>query len=151
VFPALAIRAVAVAAAIGCCWLLLSRNASDHSCRDAGERVFATSGGFEPAAGLDRAIDAVRRECDGATGLLTAAETIRQASVGRPVLADRAVELAREGTRIEPESYVAWVTLAAALARGDPAAAREPFARAKELNPRLRTPASLRARQPVPR
>ena len=142
---------VAVAAAAGACYLLLSAKASDDACDDAGARVFATSGGFEPLAGLEPALDDVRTDCDGATGLLAAAETIRQASVRRPGLAPLAVEVAREGAREEPDNYVAWVTLAAAVARQDVAAAREPFERAKELNPRLKTPASLRPPPQAPR
>ena len=114
-----AVRAAVVVAAIGAGYLLLEARASDDACLEAGDRVFATSGGFEPLSGLDPAIDDLRRECDGATDLLAAAETIRQASVRRPALAPLAVELAREGTRIEPDNYIGWVTLAAALARTD--------------------------------
>jgi len=146
-----AVRAAVVVAAIGAGYLLLEARASDDACLEAGDRVFATSGGFEPLSGLDPAIDDLRRECDGATDLLAAAETIRQASVRRPALAPLAVELAREGTGIEPDNYIGWVTLAAALARTDADAAREPFARARELNPRLQTPESLRAPTPAPR
>jgi hypothetical protein len=146
-----ALRAAAVVAAIGASYLLLAGRASDNACEEAGERVFSTSGGFEPLAGLEPALDDVRRECDGATGLLTAAETIRQASIRRPALAPLAVEAAREGTEIEPDNYIAWVTLAAALARTDADAAREPLARARELNPRLVTPPSLRPGAAEPR
>ena len=147
----MALRGMAVAIAIGAGYLLLSAKASDDACADASERVFATSGGFAPLSGLDPALDDVRRDCEGATGLLAAAETIRQASVQRPALAPVAVQVAREGTREEPDNYVGWVTLAAALARTDVDAARAPFARAKELNPRLQTPASLRPRPQEPR
>ena len=146
-----AVRASVVVAAIGAGYLLLDARAADEACDEAGNRVFATSGGFEPLAGLEPAIGEVRRECDGASGLVAAAETIRQASARRPALAPLAVELARDSTLIEPDNYIAWVTLAAALARSNLDAAREPFARAKELNPRLRTPESLRSPTPAPR
>ena len=146
-----ALRAAAVVAAVGASYLLLSARASDDVCDEAGRRVFLTSGGFEPLAGLEPAIDDLRSDCDGATGLLTAAETIRQASIRRPELAPLAVEVAQEGTEIEPDNYIAWVTLAAALARTDADAAREPFARARALNPRLVTPASLRPGAAEPR
>jgi hypothetical protein len=147
----IALRAAAVVVAACACYLLLAARASDDACDDAHARVFATSGGFEPLAGLEPAIDDLRRECDGATGLLAAAETIRQASERRPMLAPLAVELAREGTGIEPDNYVAWTTLAVALGRMDADAARESLARAKELNPRLRTPASLELPPPARR
>jgi hypothetical protein len=64
------------------------------------------------------------------------------------MLAPRAVELAREGTRIEPDNYIAWATLAQTLARTDMEAARRALARARELNPRLRTPQALQPRPP---
>ena len=143
-----ALRAAAVLAAVGAAYFLLTARASDGACEDAGDRVFESSGGFAPLAELEPAIADLRRECDGATGLLTAAETIRQASDRRPMLAPRAVELAREGTRIEPDNYIAWATLAQTLARADMEAAQQALARARELNPRLRTPQALQPRPP---
>jgi len=138
-----ALRATVVILAVGAAYFLLASRDSDAACNDAHERVFATSGGFEPLAGLEPAIDDLRRDCDGATGLLTAAETIRQASDRRPELAPLAVDLARESTEIEPDNYIAWATLAVALGPTDADAARDALARARELNPRLRTPAPL--------
>lgn len=146
-----ALRTVAVVAAIGASYFLLESRASDEQCDRAGERAFRTSGGFEPLDGLEPALAQLRRECDGASGLLTAAETIRQASIRRPALRSLAQELAREGTRIEPDNYIAWVTLAAALAPTDADAAHEALARARGLNPRLVTPSSIPPRAGVPR
>lgn len=136
-------RLAIIVVAVGASYFLLASRDSDAACNDAHERVFATSGGFEPLAGLEAAIADLRRECDGATGLLAAAETIRQASNRRPHLAPLAVDLARESTEIEPENYIAWATLAVALGPTDVDAARAALARARELNPRLRTPAVL--------
>jgi hypothetical protein len=138
-----ALRVAVVVVAVGASYFLLAGRESDAACNDAHDRVFATSGGFEPPAGLEPAIDDLRRECDGATGLLAAAETIRQASNRRPQLAPLAVDLARESTEIEPDNYIAWATLAVALGPTDADAARAALARARELNPRLQTPASL--------
>jgi hypothetical protein len=138
-----ALRAAAVVLAIGASYFLVASRESDAACRDANARVFSTSGGFEPLAGLEPAIDDLRSECDGATGLLTAAETIRQASDRRPELAPLAVDLARESTAIEPDNYIAWATLAVALGPTDAPAAHKALARAQELNPRLQTPSSL--------
>lgn len=138
-----ALRVAAVVLAVGASYFLLASRDSDAACNDAHERVFATSGGFEPLAGLEPAIEDLRRECDGATGLLAAAETIRQASDRRPQLAPLAVDLARESTAIEPENYIAWATLAVALGPTDVDAVRVALARARELNPRLQTPAPL--------
>jgi hypothetical protein len=77
-----ALRATVVILAVGAAYFLLASRDSDAACNDAHERVFATSGGFEPLAGLEPAIDDLRRDCDGATGLLAAAETIpRRATV----------------------------------------------------------------------
>jgi hypothetical protein len=141
---------VAIAAAVSC-YVLLEAHASDGACEEAGQRVFRTSGGFEPLAGLRPAIDDVRGECDGAAELTNAAEVIRQASADRPELAPLAVEVAREATEEEPDNFVTWATLAAAQAPIDPNGARESFARAKELNPRLRVPAVFRSPPPEPR
>lgn len=138
-----ALRVAVVVLAVGASYFLLASRDSDAACNDAHERVFSTSGGFAPLAGLEPAIDDLRRECDGATGLLAAAETVRQASDRRPKLAPLAVELARESTEIEPDNYIAWATLAVALGPLDADAAREALAQARELNPRLRTPAPL--------
>ncbi len=146
-----ALRVAVVVVAVGASYFLLASRDSDAACNDAHERVFSTSGGFEPLAGLEPAIDDLRRECDGATELLAAAETIRQASERRPQLAPLAVDLAREGTEIEPDNYIAWATLAVALGPTDAGAAREALAHARELNPRLRTPASLAPRLREPR
>ncbi len=146
-----ALRVAAVVVAVGASYFLLASRDSDAACNDAHERVFSTSGGFEPLAGLEPAIDDLRRECDGATELLAAAETIRQASERRPQLAPLAVDLARKGTEIEPDNYIAWATLAVALGPTDAEAARKALAHARELNPRLRTPASLAPRLRVPR
>lgn len=146
-----ALRAVAVVVAVGAAYFLMESRAADDECERASARVFSTSGGFEPLAGLEPAIDDLRRECDGASALLNAAETIRQASIRRSALTPLAQALAREGTRIEPDNYIAWVTLAAALARTDADAAYESLARARELNPRLVTPASIPPRAAEPR
>jgi len=138
-----ALRVAVVVVAIGASYFLLASRDSEAACKDAYDRVFATSGGFEPLAGLEPAIDDLRRDCDGATGLLAAAETIRQASGRRPQLAPLAVDLARESTKIEPDNYIAWATLAVALGPSDADAARAALAHARELNPRLQTPESL--------
>jgi hypothetical protein len=138
-----ALRVAVLVIAVGASYFLLAGRDSDAACDDAHERVFSTSGGFAPLAGLEPAIDDLRRECDGATGLLAAAETIRQASERRAQLAPLAVDLARESTEIEPDNYIAWATLAVALGPTDADAAREALAHARELNPRLRTPAPL--------
>jgi hypothetical protein len=138
-----ALRLAVVVVAVGASYVLLASRESDVACNDAHDRVFSTSGGFEPLAGLEPAIDDLRRDCDGATGLLAAAETVRQASDRRPNLAPLAVDLARESTEIEPDNYIAWATLAVALGPSDADAARDALAEARELNPRLRTPAPL--------
>jgi predicted Zn-dependent protease len=54
-------------------------------------------------------------------------------AAGQP---DRAVRLARESVRREPESFVGWVALGLTLRDRDPAGSRAALARAKALNPR---------------
>ena len=143
----LALRVLVVGAALGAGYFALSHKSAQDKCDDAGQRVFASSGGFEPLAGLDDAIEVLRRECTGASGLMTAAETLRRASEQRPELAERAVDLAREATRIEPENYITWATLAQVYAPIDEDAARASLTRARELNPKLETPPALAPRR----
>jgi hypothetical protein len=140
----IALRITVVVLAVVGAYLLIDAQASHDACEDAGQRVFSTSGGFAPLAGLEPALDDMRRECEGGTDLLNAAEVIRQASDRRPALAPLAVKVAHEATELEPDNYLAWGTLAAALAPTDLEAARESFARAQELNPRLQVPAPYR-------
>jgi hypothetical protein len=147
----IALRTMVVVGALVASYVLLDARATDAACDDATQRVFATSGGFAPLAGLDPAVDDVREDCEGGFGVRQAAEIIRSASESRPALAPRAVDLAREATRLEPENYRSWLTLAAALVRSDPAAARESFERATELNPRLPAPDWLGRPKPAPR
>ena len=139
-----------VIAAVVASYIRLDSQASDDACNDATVRIYATAAGFSPE-GLKPAIDDVRHDCAGGFAMIRAAEIIRRTSARRPALAPIAIEVAREGTRLEPENYLSWTTLAATLAPTDPAAARESFDRAKELNPRMQTPAWLESSTPEPR
>ena len=147
----IALRTLVVIGAIGASYVLVDGVAADHACDDANLRAFYSAGGFRPRAELEPALDDVRDSCEGGFGLIRAAEVLRNASVRDPSLAPLAVQLARESTRAEPDNYVSWATLAAALAPTDLPAARRSFARAKALNPRLSTPEAFRQRRSAPR
>ena len=109
--------------------VVLSARLDDHtSCQDARSAIFAAVAAEAGPRAVQQHVATVEERCRGSDGLVAAAGALR--TLGDH---ERALTLAREAARREPESFAAWRAVAA-LARGREA--REARRRGRALNPR---------------
>jgi hypothetical protein len=123
-----AIRALVLLTGLAVVLLMAAWRNDRAACNRAGVDVFLRRTG--PIGPLDDALERVHADCRGTFVLLASSAALRTA--GRY---PRAAELARRATRKEPENFVAWADLYAALAPIDPKEARVARKRAIKLNP----------------
>jgi hypothetical protein len=122
------VRVLIVLAAAGALALLVPRLADQRACSSARTAIFAAAaaGGVSDSA-VDREVRTIRDRCGGTEALLATAGAL--VTLERR---DEARAFAREATRREPESFLAWRSLAAMAEGaggrpgGRPRAAAEP-------------------------